>query len=94
MNSIKNIFLLTGLLTLLFASCGDDYLNVDPTSTITADRLKELGDASPEAFMEVLRPQVNRFVFLDDTIQLIELSYFPSLGFWAFECDVVDRPDE
>ena len=58
MNSIKNIFLLTGLLTLLFASCGDDYLNVDPTSTITADRLKELGDASPEAFMEVLRPQV------------------------------------
>jgi hypothetical protein len=47
-----------GITSLVFTSCGEDYLEVTPSATITADRLQELGDESPEAFMEVVRPQV------------------------------------
>ncbi|MDR0681958.1 MAG: RagB/SusD family nutrient uptake outer membrane protein [Dysgonamonadaceae bacterium] len=61
MKTIKNIniFILTSIISLImFTSCGGDYLDVEPTSTITSDRLKELGNESPEAFLEVLQPQV------------------------------------
>jgi hypothetical protein len=58
MKAIKNIFILIGIVSLMFTSCGEGYLDVEPTSTITADRLKELGNESPDAFIEVLQPQV------------------------------------
>ena len=58
MKTLKNIIFLMGIIPFLFNSCVDDYLDVQPTSTITAERLKELGNESPEAFLEVVQPQV------------------------------------
>ena len=59
MKTIKNILILSAGIILLFCnSCGKDFLDIQPTQTITADRLKELGNESADAFMEVLRPQV------------------------------------
>jgi hypothetical protein len=58
MKTIKNIFLVFGIASLFFTSCSENYLDVDPTQTITADRVKELGAESPEALIEVAQPLV------------------------------------
>jgi len=58
MKTIKYIFLSTIIASLLFSACGEDYLEVTPTATITSDRLKELGSESQEAFIEVVQPLV------------------------------------
>lgn len=43
---------------MMFQSCNEDFLDVTPTETITADRLSEIANASPEALLQVLQPQM------------------------------------
>ncbi len=44
--------------SLTLYSCSSDFLDAEPTTSITRERLKELASQSPEAFLEVLEPQV------------------------------------
>jgi len=55
------LVLVAALLTApaLVTSCSEDFLDVQPTETITDDQLKELGDESPEAMKKIIAPQVS-----------------------------------
>lgn len=49
-------YILIGLLSLsmFFSSCGSDFLDVDPTQTITEDRIDDIANESPEKLLQAV----------------------------------------